>query len=128
MPFKSNKLWNKGRLKWFKVCIRALLDIKSSPKSGKFSKSIRTVWKRDISLPRHKTFNTFKFSSFFVVVVCLFGLVFQKNPEFSNTSQLRTFDTKYRSKFSPVWQNLSSKFWCLVLSDQETDMPSPVEL
>ena len=32
-----------------------------------------------------------------------------------------------RSGFSPVQQDLSGKFWCLVLSGQETHMPSPVE-
>ena len=29
--------------------------------------------------------------------------------------------------FSPVWQDLSGKFRCPVLSCQETHMPSPVE-
>ena len=34
---------------------------------------------------------------------------------------------KYKSGFSPVWHDLSGKFWCLVLSGQETQMPSTVE-
>ena len=34
---------------------------------------------------------------------------------------------KYKSGFSPVRQDLSSKFGCPVLSSQETLMPSPVE-
>ena len=34
----------------------------------------------------------------------------------------------YKSGFSPVQHDLSGKFGCLVLSGQETHMPSPVEL
>ena len=44
-------------------------------------------------------------------------LVFLFNKMFKNVS----------SGFSPVWQNLSGKFGCLVLSGQQTHMPSPVE-
>ena len=31
------------------------------------------------------------------------------------------------SRFSPVWQDLSGKFGCPVLSGQKTHMPSPVK-
>ena len=34
---------------------------------------------------------------------------------------------KYKSGFSPVRQDLSGKFGCLVLSYQDTQMLSPVE-
>ena len=34
---------------------------------------------------------------------------------------------KYKSRFSPAWQDLSSKFGCPVLSGQETHMPNPNE-
>ena len=37
------------------------------------------------------------------------------------------FKDTYTSGFSPVWQDLSGKFGCPVLSGQEAYMPSPVE-
>ena len=39
----------------------------------------------------------------------------------------KMFKNMYKSGFSPARQALSGKFWCPVLSGQETHMSSPVE-
>ena len=111
------------------VCFyfRALPDITSGPEVLPIFK-ILTVRKPDVFLPGPQIFKTFKnrkknpqiFLRFFFVY--LFGLGTFDTMRIDNLYLVGKM-FKYKSGFSPVRQDLSGKFGCLVLSGQETHCP-----